>query len=223
MSILTWDETGKKFYETGVDRGVLYSPDSSSGKYTKGVAWSGLTAVNESPSGAESTALYADNQKYLSLISAEEFGGTIEAYMYPDEFAECDGSREIAPGVFATQQTRKHFGFSYRTLIGNDTEGTDKGYKIHLVYDAVASPSEKSNSTVNDSPEAATLSWEFTTTPVSCPGMKPTAHIVIDSTKADPTELAALEKILYGGTDSEPRMPLPDELAEIFAGSAVSG
>lgn len=217
MSMLTWDESGKKFYETGVDRGVLY-PRDTTGNYEKGVAWSGLTTVSESPSGAEANALYADNQKYLSLISAEEFGGTIEAYMYPDEFTECDGSKEIAPGVFATQQARKHFGFSYRTLIGNDSEGTDKGYKIHLVYDATASPSEKSNSTVNDSPEALTLSWEFTTTPVSCSGMKPTAHVVIDSTKADPTALAALEKILYGDTDTEARLPLPNELATIFAG-----
>lgn len=222
MPMLTWDESGKKFYETGVDRGVLY-PRNTTGTYEKGVAWSGLTTVSESPSGAEANALYADNQKYLSLISAEEFSGTIEAYMYPDEFTECDGSKEIAPGVFATQQTRKHFGFSYRTLIGNDSEGTDKGYKIHLVYDATASPSEKSNSTVNDSPEALTLSWEFTTTPVSCSGMKPTAHVVIDSTKADPTALAALEKILYGDTDTEARLPLPDELATIFADSAVSG
>lgn len=217
MSMLTWDESGKKFYETGVDRGVLY-PRNTTGTYEKGVAWSGLTTVSESPSGAEANALYADNQKYLSLISAEEFGGTIEAYMYPDEFTECDGSKEIATGVFATQQTRKHFGFSYRTLIGNDSEGTDKGYKIHLVYDATASPSEKSNSTVNDSPEALTLSWEFTTTPVSCSGMKPTAHVVIDSTKADPAALTALEKILYGDTDTEARLPLPDELATIFAG-----
>lgn len=214
MPKITWDDTGKRLYETGVDRGVLY-PIQEGGQYTKGVPWNGLTAVTESPSGAESTAIYADNIKYLNLQSAEEFGATIEAYTYPDEFAECDGSAPIAAnvtGVIVGQQSRKMFGLSYRTLIGNDVDGGAHGYKLHLIYGCLASPSEKAYSTVNDSPEAITFSWEVSTTPVNVPGLKPTASITIDSTKADPTKLEALEKILYGDEMAEPKLPLPEEV-----------
>ncbi len=211
---ITWDETGKRFYETGTDHGVLYP--YTSGKPGTGVAWNGLTGVTESPSGAEATNLYADNIKYLSLRSVEEFGGTIEAYTYPDEWAECDGSAEAATGVRFGQQTRKVFGLCYRTKIGNDTEFDDYGYKLHLVYGATASPSEKAYQTINDSPEAITFSWEFETTPVDVTNFKPVAHIEIDSTKADTTKLAALEDILYGDTDAEPRLPLPDEVITLM-------
>lgn len=214
MPKITWDDTGKRLYETGVDRGVLY-PIQEGGQYTKGVPWNGLTAVTESPSGAESTAIYADNIKYLNLQSAEEFGATIEAYTYPDEFAECDGSAPIAAnvtGVIVGQQSRKMFGLSYRTLIGNDVDGGAHGYKLHLIYGCLASPSEKAYSTVNDSPEAITFSWEVSTTPVNVPGLKPTASITIDSTKVDPTKLEALEKILYGDEMTEPKLPLPEEV-----------
>lgn len=214
MPKITWDDTGKRLYETGVDRGVLY-PIQEGGQYTKGVPWNGLTAVTESPSGAESTAIYADNIKYLNLQSAEEFGATIEAYTYPDEFAECDGSAPIASnvtGVIVGQQSRKMFGLSYRTLIGNDVNGGAHGYKLHLIYGCLASPSEKAYSTVNDSPEAITFSWEVSTTPVNVPGLKPTASITIDSTKANPTKLEALEKILYGDETAEPKLPLPEEV-----------
>lgn len=214
MPKITWDDTGKRLYETGVDRGVLY-PIQEGGQYTKGVPWNGLTAVTESPSGAESTAIYADNIKYLNLQSAEEFGATIEAYTYPDEFAECDGSAPIASnvtGVIVGQQSRKMFGLSYRTLIGNDVNGGAHGYKLHLIYGCLASPSEKAYSTVNDSPEAITFSWEVSTTPVNVPGLKPTASITIDSTKADRTKLEALEKILYGDETAEPKLPLPEEV-----------
>ena len=217
MSKIVWDKTGERFYETGVKNGVLYIP--TSGVYSKGVAWNGLTAVTESPSGAEATPLYADDIKYLNLMSNEEFGATIEAYTYPDEFAECDGSASIATGVTIGQQTRKTFGLSYRTALGNDTVGNDYGYKLHLIYGALAAPSEKGYATINDSPEAITFSWELTTTPVSVTGFKPTASITIDSTKADPTKLAALEKILYGSDDepaTEPRLPLPDEIASLM-------
>ena len=217
MSKIVWDKTGERFYETGVKNGVLYIP--TSGVYSKGVAWNGLTAVTESPSGAEATPLYADDIKYLNLMSNEEFGATIEAYTYPDEFAECDGSASIATGVTIGQQTRKTFGLSYRTALGNDTVGNDYGYKLHLIYGALAAPSEKGYATINDSPEAITFSWEVTTTPVSVTGFKPTASITIDSTKADPTKLAALEKILYGSDDepaTEPRLPLPDEIASLM-------
>lgn len=213
MSKIVWDKTGERLYETGVNHGVLYLQDST-GAYPKGVAWNGLTNVTESPSGAESTALYADDIKYLNLVSTEEFGGTIEAYMYPEEFAECDGSASIATGVYIGQQSRKTFGFSYRTTIGNDVDSNNHGYKLHLVYGALAAPSEKAYSTINDSPEAITFSWEFSTTPVNVEGFKPTACITIDSTKADSTKLAALEKILYGDdNDGEARLPLPDEVA----------
>ena len=212
MPKLTWDNTGERIFETGVKQGVLY-PIQSDGKYTKGVAWNGLTAVTESPSGAEATALYADDIKYLNLLSNEEFGATIEAYTYPDEFAECDGSAELATGVMIGQQKRKIFGLCYRTTIGNDVEGNDYGYKLHLVYGCLAAPSEKGYSTINDNPDAITFSWEVSTTPVNVEGFKPTSQITIDSTKADPTKLAALEAILYGSTETEAKLPLPDEVA----------
>ena len=212
MPKLTWDNTGERIFETGVKQGVLY-PIQSDGKYTKGVAWNGLTAVTESPSGAEATALYADDIKYLNLLSNEEFGATIEAYTYPDEFAECDGSAVLATGVMIGQQKRKIFGLCYRTTIGNDVEGNDYGYKPHLVYGCLAAPSEKSYSTINDNPDAITFSWEVSTTPVNVEGFKPTSQITIDSTKADPTKLAALEAILYGSAETEAKLPLPDEVA----------
>ena len=219
MSKLVWDKTGERFYETGVNQGVLY-PQGVNGTYPKGVAWNGLTAVTESPTGAEATPLYADNIKYLNLISAEEFGATIEAYTYPDEFAQCDGSSEIADGVTIGQQSRKAFGLSYKTTLGNDVDGNDHGYKLHIIYGAIAAPSEKGYATINDSPEAITFSWEVTTTPVSVTGFKPTASIVIDSTKANKTKLAALETILYGATEKEARLPLPDEVATLMGTGA---
>ena len=212
MPKLTWDNTGERIFETGIKQGVLY-PIQSDGKYTKGVAWNGLTAVTESPSGAEATALYADDIKYLNLLSNEEFGATIEAYTYPDEFAECDGSAELATGVMIGQQKRKTFGLCYRTTIGNDVEGNDYGYKLHLVYGCLAAPSEKGYSTINDNPDAITFSWEVSTTPVNVEGFKPTSQITIDSTKADPAKLAALEAILYGSAETEAKLPLPDEVA----------
>ena len=260
MSKIVWDKTGERFYETGVSKGVLYPQVSAS--YPKGVAWNGLTAVTESPSGAEATPLYADNIKYLNLMSTEEFGATIEAYTYPDEFAKCDGSEALATGVNIGQQNRQQFGLSYQTILGNDVASNDYGYKLHIIYGAMASPSEKAYATVNDSPEAITFSWEVTTTPVNVEGFKPTATVVIDSSTADKGKLAELETILYG-TDptllqtepedwtegyanylelvegeyvpvtgsgaapsfatnkyykkgDEPRLPLPDEIAEIF-------
>lgn len=219
MAVLVWDQTGEKKYKTGVSKGVLFKRDNT-GKYGAGVAWSGLTACNLSPEGAEATALYADNQKYLDLISQEQLKYTIEAYTYPDEWAECDGSKEIAPGVYATQQTRSHFGFSYQNKLGNDTLGTDYGYEIHLIYDSTAAPSENSNATENDSPEAATLSWSCSTTPVSCKACKPTSHLVINSTEAEPEALARLEAILYGSESEGARLPLPDEVIEILTASA---
>lgn len=215
MSKLVWDKTGERYYETGVKQGVLYPLDAN-GAYPKGVAWNGLTNVTESPSGAEATALYADDIKYLNLISTEEFGGTIEAYTYPDEFAECDGSASIATGVYIGQQSRKTFGLCYRTTLGNDVENNSYGYKLHLVYGALAAPSEKAYATINDSPEAITFSWEFNTTPVNVTGFKPTASITIDSTKVAADKLTALEKILYGDDENEARLPLPDEVAQIM-------
>lgn len=220
MSRITWDDTSKRLYETGVKMGVLY-PIQSNGAYTKGVAWNGLTAVTESPSGAEATALYADDIKYLNLMSNEEFSATIEAYTYPDEFAECDGSAALAKGVMIGQQKRKTFGLCYRTTLGNDVDGNDYGYKLHLVYGCLAAPSEKAYSTINDSPEAITFSWEVSTTPVAVTGFKPTSQITIDSTKADTSKLSALENILYGtnadgDTGAEPRLPLPDEVATLM-------
>ena len=218
MSKIVWDQTGERLYETGVKQGVLYIP--ASGVYSKGVAWNGLTAVTESPSGAEATALYADDIKYLNLMSNEEFGCTIEAYTYPDEFAACDGSASLAEGVSIGQQPRKTFGLCYRTTLGNDTDGNNYGYKLHMVYGCLAAPSEKAFSTINDSPEALTFSWEVSTTPVNVAGHKPTAHLEIDSTKADPVKLAALEEILYGGAETEARLPLPDEIATLMAEAA---
>lgn len=224
---LVWDKTGEHYYETGVKNGVLY-PISASGTYPKGVAWNGLTAITESPSGAEATALYADDIKYLNLMSNEEFGATVEAYTYPDEFAECDGSASLTEGVYIGQQARKTFGLCYRTTLGNDSKGNDYGYKLHIIYGAMASPSEKAYSTINDSPDAITFSWELSTTPVAVANFKPTASLTIDSTKVDPQKLATLEEILYGkdGTGEDhstgavdPRLPLPDEIANIMKGS----
>lgn len=214
MAKIIWDNTGEKLYETGVKNGVLYL--QTAGVYNKGVAWNGLTAVTESPSGAEPTNLYADDIKYISLYSAEEFGATVEAYTYPEEFAECDGSAEITTGVYIGQQSRKAFGLAYKTTVGNDTDGTGFGYKLHLLYGCMASPSEKSYSTINDSPEAITFSWELTTTPVNVTGYKPTACLTIDSTKADKEKLAALEEILFGTDEEEARLPMPDEIATLM-------
>lgn len=221
MSKLVWDATGERLYETGVKMGVLYVQEA--GAYPKGVAWNGLTAVTEAPSGAEATPLYADDIKYLNLMSNEEFGATIEAYTYPDEFAECDGSAALATGVYIGQQARKTFGMCYRTVVGNDTANNDYGYKIHLIYGALAAPSEKAYATINDSPEAITFSWEVTTTPVNVTGHKPTASITIDSTKVDKDKLAALEAILYGSETEEARLPLPDEIAELMKSEEAAG
>lgn len=226
MSKLTWDDTGKRLYETGVKQGVLF-PMGENGSYAAGVAWNGLTAVTESPSGAEPTPLYADDIKYLELMSNEEFGATIEAYTYPDEFAECDGSVEVVPGVKIGQQPRKTFGLCYRTTLGNDVKGNDYGYKLHIVYGAKAAPSEKAYATINDSPEAITFSWEVTTTPVPVKDQKPTAHLEIDSTKVEASKLAALEAILYGadaeggsGEGTASRLPLPDEVITLLKAEA---
>lgn len=221
---LAWDKTGEHLYETGVDHGVLY-PIQTGGLYNKGVAWNGITKVSEKPTGAEATPLYADNVKYLNLVSAESFEASIEAYMYPDEFAECDGSANIATGVSIGQQNRKMFGLAYRTIVGNDEDNNDHGYKLHLIYNALAAPSEKGYSTINDSPEAISLSWEVKTTPVNVAGFKPTACVTIDSTKVKPAKLAALEEILYGkdesttgaGDGADPRLPMPDEIATLMA------
>jgi hypothetical protein len=215
MSKLVWDQTGKRLYETGVDHGVLY-PIQTGGVYSKGVAWNGLTAVTESPSGADVNDVYADNMKYLGLVGAEKFGATVEAYTYPDEFAECDGSVELVKGATIGQQNRKVFGMVYRTVIGNDVDGNEHGYKLHLIYGATAAPSEKAYNTINEDPEAITFSWELSTTPVNVTGHKPTASLTIDSTKADPTKLAELEKILFGDTETEPRLPLPGEIAQLL-------
>ena len=224
---IEWDKTGEHFYETGVNHAVLYPYDTTENDKTKayknGVAWNGITSVQESPSGAEATALYADNIKYLNLISKEEFGATVEAYTYPDEFAKLDGSADLATGVSIGQQDRGMFGLSYRTEVGNDVDGDAYGYKIHIIYGAKATPSEKSYGTINDSPEAITFSWTLNTTPVSVKDMKPTASLVIDSTKCDPDKLADLEEILYGKAASQgspavdARLPLPDEIADLFA------
>lgn len=215
MSKLVWDQSGKRLYETGVDHGVLY-PIQTGGVYSKGVAWNGLTAVTESPSGADVNDIYADNMKYLGLVGAEKFGATVEAYTYPDEFAECDGSVELVKGATIGQQNRKVFGMVYRTVIGNDVDGNEHGYKLHLIYGATAAPSEKAYNTINEDPEAITFSWELSTIPVNVTGHKPTASLTIDSTKADPTKLAELEKILFGDTETEPRLPLPDEIAQLL-------
>lgn len=224
MTRLQWDLVGERTYETGVDRGVLYIP--TNGVYDKGYAWNGLTAVTESPSGAEAKPQYADNMKYLNLVSAEEFGATVEAFTYPDEFGQCDGTAEPSSGVKLGQQNRKPFGLAYRTLMGNDTDSTDFGYKLHLTYGALATPSEKAYATVNDSPEAINFSWEITTTPVEVGVIggktyKPTATITIDSTQVDPTKLSDLENILYGTVGVDPRLPLPAEVVAMFSGTVV--
>lgn len=223
MAVLTWDNTGERFYETGLDHGVLYTPDET-GVYDTGVAWNGLVSVTESPSGAEASPQYADNIKYLNLISAEEFGATIEAFTYPDEFGQCDGTASPEVGVTLGQQTRRSFGLAYRTRVGNDTLGTDLGYKIHLIYGALAAPSEKAYSTINDSPEALTFSWDVTTSPVIVGTIdtvtyKPTASLTIDSTKADADALAALEAILFGTTGEDPSLPLPAAVIALFSGT----
>lgn len=214
MSKLTWDNLGERFYETGVDRCVLY-PTKEGGVYDTGVAWNGITNVSEKPTGAEASPIYADNIKYLNLVSAEEFEASIEAYMYPDEFGACDGSAEIATGVSIGQQKRKTFGLCYRTVLGNDTESNDYGYKIHIIYGALAAPSEKAYATINDSPEAITFSWELKTTPVNVTGYKPTACLTIDSTKVDADKLAELEAKLYGSESEEPTLPTPDEIVAL--------
>lgn len=215
MAKLVWNEAGKRLYETGVDRGVLYVSDGN-GRYQKGVVWNGLVSVNESPSGAEATPLYAGNIKYVELMSNEEFGASIEAYTYPEEFEQCDGSAELAEGVTIGQQPRKSFGLCYRTKIGNDTAGDEHGYKIHLIYGAKAAPTEKSYTTINDSPEAITFSWEITTTPIEVAGHKPTATLTIDSTKVSPTTLAAIENKLYGDTATEATLPTPAEILALI-------
>lgn len=219
MAKIKWDQIGERFYETGVSKGVLYLYDAEQKTYGNGVAWNGLTAVNQSPSGAEPTALYADNIKYLNLMSTEEFGATIEAYTYPDEFAQCNGEADLGKGVTIGQQKRSTFGFSYQTKIGNDVDA-DLGYKIHLVYGALAKPSAKDYATVNDSPEAITFSWEISTTPIEVEGMKPTATVEIDSTKCDAAKLAALESMLYGTASEEPKLPTPDEIIALLKSEA---
>lgn len=221
MARLTWDNTGERLYETGVDHGVLYIPDGN-GDYSDGVAWNGLTTVTESPSGAEATALFADNIKYLDLRSAEEFGATIEAFTFPDEFLQFDGVASPTPGVHVGQQSRSTFGFCYRTYVGNDVDGSDYGYKLHLIYGATAAPSEKAYATINDSPEAITFSWEVSTTPVNAGGnLKPTAQLIIDSTKVDPTDLTTLEDLLYGES-GPPQLPSPADVLAIFAGGLTT-
>lgn len=220
MSKLKWDQIGERLYETGVDKVVLF-PMESTGQYGTGVAWNGISAVNESPSGAEPTALYANNGKYLNLISNEDFAATIEAFTYPDEFEECDGSKEIAPGVVIGQQKRKVFGLAYRTLLGNDVDGNDHGYKLHLVYGCLAAPSENNHSTVNDSPEAGTMSWSVSTTPVEVADAKPTATVTIDSTKVDKAKLKKLEDMLYGTEHAESKLPLPAEVITLMKDAAA--
>lgn len=217
MSKLVWDLIGERLYETGVKNGVLY-PTDANGAYSKGVAWNGLTSVSENPSGADSNPIYADDIKYLDLRSKEEFGATIEAYTYPDEFAICDGSAELTNGVMIGQQNRKPFGFCYRTAIGNDVDSDDHGYKLHIVYGATASPSSRQYQTINDNPEAITFSWEVTTTPVKVEGKKPTATLVIDSIKVGKEGMTALEDVLYGTENADPRLPLPDEIVSIITG-----
>ena len=217
---LTWDDAGKRLYETGVKQGVLY-PQDNNGAYPKGVAWNGLTAVTESPEGAEPTPLYADDIKYLNLLSTEEFKATVEAYTYPDEFAECDGSGSLVEGVTIGQQDRKTFGLSYRTSLGNDVKGNEYGYKLHIVYGCLAAPSEKAYATVNDSPEAITFSWEVSTTPVNVTGFKPTASLVLDSVKLGAAKMEAIEDVLYGSSAAEARLPLPDEIKSIIENAAA--
>ena len=219
MAKLVWDQSGQKFFETGISNGVLYVSDGQGG-YLNGVAWNGLISVAENPSGAESNPVYADNIKYLNIISAEEFGATIEAYTYPDEFMECDGSAQVVAGVNIGQQARKSFGISYRTRVGNDVAGDNLGYKIHVIYNCQAAPSGKTYSTVNENPEAITFSWEVSTTPVDVPGFKPTAHIEIDSTKVDADKLTAIEALLYGTEEADAKLPLPSELITLLGANA---
>lgn len=221
MAKIVWDKTGERLYETGVEQGVLYNVDER-GAYSKGVPWNGLTAVTEAPSGAEATPLYADNIKYLELMSAEDFGATIEAYTYPEQFGECDGTAEIDKGVVIGQQSRKIFGLCYKTIVGNDVKSNDYGYKLHLIYGAKAAPSEKAYSTINDSPEAITFSWEVTTTPVPVTGHKPTSTLVIDSTKVGEGVMKKIEDVLYGGDEAEARLPLPDEVLTIIKANLPS-
>ena len=219
MAAIVWDKSGERTYETGVDHGVLYPYNKETHAYDNGVAWNGLTTVTESPSGAEASAQYADNIKYLNMVSAEEFSATVEAFTYPDEFGECDGTAEVTPGVKIGQQNRKTFGMTYRTVFGNDTDANDYGYKLHLIYGALAAPSEKAYATINDSPEAISFSWEVSTTPVNVSGFKPTSLIVIDSTKVNKTKLQALEKVLYGSDEkagANPRLPMPDEVVNML-------
>jgi hypothetical protein len=215
MTALAWDRVGERFYETGIDRGVLFLPDNT-GDYNEGHAWNGLTTVTEKPSGADANAQYADNIKYLNLLAAEVFGATVEAFTYPDAFAQCDGTAEPEPGVYLGQQGRRVFGLAYRSQVGNDLEGTEHGYKLHLVYGALAAPSEKAYATINDSPSAIAFSWDVSTTPVPVTGHKPTALLTIDSTKVDADNLAALEAILYGTDTDDPRLPQPDEVIAIL-------
>ena len=213
---LVWDAVGERLFETGVKQCVLYPIDKISGTYNKGVAWNGVTSVSESPSGAEPTDLYADDAKYLSLLSAETFGCTVEAYTYPEEFEACDGTAQLTPGVTIGQQARSVFGLCYRTTVGNDVDGNDHGYKLHIIYGCKATPSEKSYSSINDSPEAITFSWTVNTTPVSVEGFKPTASLLIDSTKVDKSKLSKLEDVLYGSESADPRLPLPNEIVGIL-------
>lgn len=225
MAKLKWDQSGERLYETGVKKVVLY-PQSATGTYPKGVAWNGVTAINETPSGAEANAIYADDIKYLELYSAEELGGTIEAYTYPDEWMECDGSKSPVKGVTVGLQNRNAFGLCYRTTLGNDTKGNDNGYKLHLIWGAKASPSERAYNTINDSPEAINFSWEFTTTPVEISvvdNMKPTSIITIDSTNVDAEKLAALEAKLYGGDSTEAELPTPDEVLTLLGVEVIGG
>ena len=221
MTKLVWDTVGERYYESGVSNGVLYPMES--GAYSDGVAWNGLTAVNESPEGGEPNPLYADNIKYLNLMSAEEFKATVEAYTYPDEFMECDGSAELSEGIYVGQQSRKQFGLCYQTRIGNDTEGTDHGYKIHLIYGCYAAPSSRDYETINDNPDAITFSWDVSTTPVEVTGMKPTSHIIIDSTKVPEAKLTTLKNKLYGTENTEPELPLPSAIATIVGVTGATG
>lgn len=220
MAVLEWDKVGERRYENGVDHGVLYIPDNV-GAYLNGYAWNGLVSVTESPTGAEPNKQYADNIPYVTLTSAEEFGGTIEAFTYPDEFGQCDGTLEPEPGLYIGQQPRKSFGLVYRTRIGNDLN-EQAGYKLHLIYGAKAAPSEKANTTVNDSPEAMTFSWELTTTPVGLPGYSPTAQLTLDSTKVDPAILADIEEILFGSVSSDPELPDPATILGMLAGTLTT-
>lgn len=219
MAKLEWDKSGERLWETGVEQAALYLLDEA-GKYDNGEAWNGLISVTESPSGAEPTALWANDKKYGELLSTEEFGGSIEAYMYPDGFKACNGEAELVKGVTISQQTRRTFGLAYKTLVGNDVVGTKYGYKLHLVYGAKAAVSEKANQTINDSPEAMTMSWEFSTTPVAVEGFEPTSHMVINSKNVDAEKLKALEAIIYGTEEAEARLPLPDEVAELLGDAA---